>query len=185
MSSSSSYISINRSSVLVLHNVLFLLNVGVSTRTRKPTHPPKLPRPTQKLADPTLMTVGDGSPPPKSDFGGLDGGFSSSKLDPTDETYERRPNLPRFVQIHWYFGEKFGSFWLDTVKILVFLLRSGGEMKILLRSMLDMVLLLRILLRSGDDLKFLLKSGLDVVVFASIFAWILWFLLKFGLVRWF
>ena len=100
MSSSSSYISINRSSVLVLHNVLFLLNVGVSTRTRKPTHPPKLPRPTQKLADPTLMTVGDGSPPPKSDFGGLDGGFSSSKLDPTDETYERRPNLPRFVQIH-------------------------------------------------------------------------------------
>ena len=56
------------------------------------------------------------------------------------------------------------------MKILVFLLRSGGEMKILLRSMLDMVLLLRILLRSGDDLKFLLKSGLDVVVFASIFA---------------
>ena len=56
------------------------------------------------------------------------------------------------------------------MKILVFLLRSGGEMKILLRFGLDMVLLLRFLLRSGNVMKFSLKSGLDVVVFASIFA---------------
>ena len=60
--------------------------------------------------------------------------------------------------------------YFNSVKILVFLLRSGGEMKILLRSRLDVVLLLRFLLRSGDEMKFSLKSGLDVVVFASIFA---------------
>ena len=91
------------------------------------------------------MTVGDGSPPPKTDLGGSDGEFSSSKLDildPTNETEERTPILPRSVQIHRYFDEKFGSFWLDLVKILVlsldpvkilvFLLRYGSEMKILL-----------------------------------------------------
>ena len=96
------------------------------------------------------MIVGDRSPPPKTDLGGSDDGFSSSKPnipDPTDEIKERTPVLPRSVQIHRYSGEKFGSFWLDSVKILVFsldpmkilvfLLRSGGEMKILLGFYLD------------------------------------------------
>ena len=86
------------------------------------------------------MRVGDGSPPPKTDLGGLDGGFSSSKpdiSDPTDESEERTLILPRSIQIHQYFGEKFGSFWLDSVKILVFLLRSSREMKILLNFYLD------------------------------------------------
>ena len=119
------------------------------------------------------MTVGDGSPPPKTDLGRSDGGFSSSTPDIpnlTYKTHERRLDLPRSIQIHRYSYENFGSFWLDLVKILVFLLRSGGEMKILLRFGLDMVLLLRFLLRSGNVMKFSLKSGLDVVVFASIFA---------------
>ena len=107
--------------------------------------------PTQTAwADPTLVTVGDGSPPPKTDLGRSDGEFSSSKLDildPTDETEERTPILPRSVQIHRYFDEKFVSFWLDLVKILVlsldpvkilvFLLRSGSKMKILLDFYLD------------------------------------------------
>ena len=131
----------------------------MSIRTRKPTHPPKPPGPTRKPADPTPVTVGDGSPPPKTVLGGSDGGFSSSKPDipdPTDESEERTPVLPRSVQIRRYSGEKFGSFWLDSakilvfslnpVKILVFLLRSGGEMKILLDFYLDpasVVLLLR------------------------------------------
>ena len=97
------------------------------------------------------MTVGDGSLPPKTDLGGSDGGFSSSKPDipdSTDETEERTPILPRSVQIHQYSGEKFGSFWLDLVKflvfsldpvkILVFLLRSDNEMKILLNFYLDL-----------------------------------------------
>ena len=96
------------------------------------------------------MIVGDRSPPPKTDLGGSDDRFSSSKPnipDPTDEIKERTPVLPRSVQIHRYSGEKFGSFWLDSVKILVFsldpmkilvfLLRSGGEMKFLLGFYLD------------------------------------------------
>ena len=69
------------------------------------THLPKLIEPTQKLADPTPMTVGDGSPPPKTDLGESDGGFSSSKPDKpdlTDETHERRPEFLdpfRFISI--------------------------------------------------------------------------------------
>ena len=97
------------------------------------------------------MRVGNGSPPSKTDLGRSDGGFSSSKpdiSDPTDESKERMLILPRSIQIHRYFGEKFGSFWLDSVKILVFsldpvkilvfLLRSSGEMKILLNFYLDL-----------------------------------------------
>ena len=69
-------------------------------------------------------------------------------------------------------------FSLDPVKILVFLLRSGGEMKILLDFSLDPArcgAFASILLRSGIDFCFdscliLLKSGLDIVLFASIFA---------------
>ena len=122
--------------------------VGVSIRTRKPTHPP---RPTRKSANPTPVTVGDRSPPPKTDLGRSDGGFASSKPnipDPTEKIEERTPVLPRSVQIHRYSGEKFGSFWLDSMKILVFsldpmkilvfLLRSSEEMKILLDFYLDL-----------------------------------------------
>ena len=85
--------------------------------------------------------VRDGSLPLKTDLGRSDGGFSSSKPhipDSTDETEERMPVLPRSVQIHQYSSEKFFSFWLDLVKILVFLLRSDGEMKILLDFYLDL-----------------------------------------------
>ena len=98
--------------------------VRVSIRTRKPTHPP---RPTRKSVNPTPVTVGDRFPPPKTDLGGSDGEFSSSKPDipdPTDKTKERTPVLPRSVQIHRYSGEKFGSFWLDSMKILVFSLED-------------------------------------------------------------
>ena len=112
----------------------------MSIRTRKSTHPSKPPRSTQKLADTTLVTVVDGSPPLKTDLGRSDGGFSSSKPDipdSTDETEERTPVLPRSVHIHQYSGEKFGSFWLDLVKFLVFLLRFDSEMKILLNFYLD------------------------------------------------
>ena len=97
-----------------------------------------------------LVTVGDGSPPPETDLGRSDGGFSSSKpdiSDPTNESEERTPVLPKSVQIHRYSDEKFGSFWLysvkilvfslDPVKILAFLLRSDEEMKILLNFYLD------------------------------------------------
>ena len=80
-------------------------SVGVSIGTRKPTHLPKPPCPTWKPIDPTPVMVGDGSPPPKTDLGGSDGWFSSSKpniLDPTDETHERRPEIRRSVQIHWF-----------------------------------------------------------------------------------
>ena len=64
--------------------------------TQESTHLPKPPGPTRKLTDPTSVTVGDGSPSPKTDLGGSDGGFSSSKPDipdPTDETDERRPEI--------------------------------------------------------------------------------------------
>ena len=54
------------------------------------------------------------------------------------------------------------------------MLRSDGEMKILLKSRLDVVLLLRFLLISGEEMKFLLKSGLDVVVLIFDFAMIWW-----------
>ena len=77
------------------------------------------------------MTVGDGSLPPKTDLGRSDGGFSSLKPDIpnlTYETHERMLDLPRSIQIHRYSCEKFGSFWLDLVKILVFLLRSGEDL---------------------------------------------------------
>ena len=97
-----------------------------------------------------LVMVEDRSPPPKTDLGRSDDRFSSLKPnipDLTDEIKERTPVLPRSVQIHRYSGEKFGSFWLDSVKILVFsldlmkilvfLLRSVGEMKILLGFYLD------------------------------------------------
>ena len=64
--------------------------------TRELTHPPKPLGPTRKLADPTPVMIGDGSPPPKTDLDGSAGGFSSSKPDipnPTDETHERRPEF--------------------------------------------------------------------------------------------
>ena len=60
---------------------------------------PKTDPPTQTArADPTPVTVDNGSLPPKTDLGRLDGGFSSSKPDkpdPIDETHERRSDLPR------------------------------------------------------------------------------------------
>ena len=77
----------------------------MSTPTWEPTHPPKSPGPTRKPADPPSVTVGDGSPPPKTDLGKSDGGFSSLKPDipdSTDETHERRPkflDLFRFISI--------------------------------------------------------------------------------------
>ena len=142
----------------------------MSIRTRKSTHPSKPPRSTQKSADTTPVTVGDGSPPLKTDLGRSDGGFSSSKPDipdSTDETEERTPILPRSVQIHQYSGEKFGSFWLDLVKflvfsldpvkILVFLLRSDNEMKILLNFYLDLTW-------CGAFASILLRSRLDFCV---------------------
>ncbi|XP_050252107.1 uncharacterized protein LOC126698732 [Quercus robur] len=49
--------------------------------------------------------AGDSSPPPKTNLGGSDGGFSSSKLDipdSTDETHERKPEFLdpfRFIDI--------------------------------------------------------------------------------------
>ena len=82
-----------------------LVKVGVSIRTRKPTHPPKPPGPTRKPIDPPPVMVGDRYPPPKTDLGKSDGGFSSSKPDipnSTDETYERRSkflDLFRFISI--------------------------------------------------------------------------------------
>ena len=85
-----------------------LVKLGVSTATRKPTHPPKPSGPIRKPADPTPVMVGDGSPPLKTDWRGSDGGFSSSKPDtpdPTEETHERMPELCRSVQIHQYSGE--------------------------------------------------------------------------------
>ena len=113
------------------------------------------------------MTVRDRSPPPKTDLRKSDGGFASSKPDipdPTNKTEERTPDLPRSVQIHRYSGEKFGSFWLDSMKILVFsldlmkilvfLLRSSGEMKILLDFYLDLAC-------CGAFASILLRSGLD------------------------
>ena len=80
----------------------------MSTRTRKSTHLPKPPRPTRKPVELTTVTVEDGSLPPKTDLDRSDDRFSSSKLDifdPTDETHERKLDLPRFVQIHQYSGE--------------------------------------------------------------------------------
>ena len=57
--------------------------------------------PTQTTrADSTPMTVGDRSSPPKTDLGRSNGGFSSPKLDEldsSDETHERRLNLPRSI----------------------------------------------------------------------------------------
>ena len=84
--------------LLLNHGCLFIVvsRVGVSMPTREPTHPPKPPGPTRKPTNSTPVTVGDGSPSPKTDLGGSDGGFSSSKPDIpdlTDETDERRPEI--------------------------------------------------------------------------------------------
>ena len=42
--------------------------LGVSIGTKKPTHPPKLLEPTQKLVDSTSVMVGDRFSPPKTDL---------------------------------------------------------------------------------------------------------------------
>ena len=73
-------------------------SVGLSTRTRKPTHPFKPTGPTRKPTDPMPVMVGGGSSPQRTDSGGSDDEFSSPKPDepdPTAESRERRPNLPR------------------------------------------------------------------------------------------
>ena len=101
------------------------MSLGLSTRNRKSTHPPKPPRLTQKPTDPP-MTVDCESLPRKTDLGGLDGGLSSPKPDepdPTDVTRERRSDLPRSTQIRW----RFGSFWLDPAIRWKFSLKSGLE----------------------------------------------------------
>ena len=102
------------------------MGLGLSTRNRKLTHLPKLPGPTRKSVDPTPMMVGGGSSPRKINFDELDGGFSFPKLDepdPTDESRERRLDLPRSTQIRW----RFGSFWLDLAMRLKFSLKSRLE----------------------------------------------------------
>jgi len=112
----------------------YLVYLGVSIRTQKLTHPPKLPGLTWRWWRSEMGLHH------QTDLGRSDGGFSSSKLnipDPTGESEERTPVLPRSIQIHWYSGEKFGSFWLDSVKILVFLLRFGGGDEDLLDFYLD------------------------------------------------
>ena len=101
-------------------------HIGLSTRNRKLTHPPKPTKPTQKPANPTPVEVGGRSSPRKTNLGGSDGGFSFPKPDEpdlTDETRERRPNLPRSTQIQ----QRFGSFWLDLAMRWKFSLKSGLE----------------------------------------------------------
>ena len=101
------------------------MSLGLSTRNRKSTHPPKPPRLTRKPTD-LPVTVDGRSLPRKTDLGGLDGRFSSPKPDepnPTDVTRERRSDLPRSTQIRW----RFGSFWLDLAIRWKFSLKSGLE----------------------------------------------------------
>ena len=109
------------------------MKLGLSTRNRKPTHSPKPPGLTRKPTDSMPVTVGGGSSPRKTDLDGSDGGFSSPKPDepdPTDETRERRPDLPRSTQIRW----RFGSFWLDPAMRWKFSLKSKLEVVFLFRS---------------------------------------------------
>ena len=79
---------------------IWTLDIRVSTKTQKPTHLSKPLGLTQKPTNPMPVIVSGGSLPPKADLGGLDGGFSSPKLDepnPTNKTHERWPDLPRSV----------------------------------------------------------------------------------------
>ena len=65
-----------------------VVHLGLSTENWYPTHPKKSSDPARVPADPTPVTVGGGSPPPKPLTGGSVGGFSppkSEKLEPTGE----------------------------------------------------------------------------------------------------
>nr|POF16868.1 hypothetical protein CFP56_17436 [Quercus suber] len=108
------------------------------------------------------VTVSDGSLPPKTNLGGSNDGFSSSKPnipDPTDETHERRPEFLdpfRFISI--------------PVKA-----RSSDEKKFSLKSKLDAGVFASFLLRSGDFLSnlslmlwFFFDFCLDQEIFAQI-----------------
>ena len=53
-----------------------MVGVGVSNRNQDPTHPPNPSDPAREPADPTSMTVGDGSLPPEPKNDGSVGGFS-------------------------------------------------------------------------------------------------------------
>ena len=62
--------------------------LGLSTETRYPTHPKKPSDPAREPSDPTLVTVGGGSPPPEPVTGRSVAGFSlpkSEKPEPTGE----------------------------------------------------------------------------------------------------
>ena len=60
--------------------------VGVSNQTRYPTHPSNPVDPAREPADPTPVTVGGGSPIPKSESGGSVDGLKHGKPISTDPT---------------------------------------------------------------------------------------------------
>ena len=60
--------------------------LGVSNQTRYPTHPPNPSDPAWEPADPKSVTVGGGSPIPKSESGGSVDGLKHGKPISTDPT---------------------------------------------------------------------------------------------------
>ena len=67
-----------------------MVHLGLSTENWYPTHPKKSSDPARVPADPTPVTVGGGSPPPKPLTGGSVGGFSppkSEKPEPPAKTH--------------------------------------------------------------------------------------------------
>ena len=73
-----------------LNNVALIptqyMGVGVSNQIRYPTHPPNPADPDREPADPTPVTVGGGSPIPKSESGGSVDGLKHGKPISTDPT---------------------------------------------------------------------------------------------------
>ena len=62
------------------------MSLGVSNQTRYPTHPPNPPDPAREPADPTSVTVGGGSPIPKSESGRSVDGLKHGKPTSTYPT---------------------------------------------------------------------------------------------------
>ena len=63
-----------------------MVGVGVSNRNQDPTHPPNPSDPAREPADPTSMTVDDGSLPPEPKNDGSVGGFSPQNPKKPDRT---------------------------------------------------------------------------------------------------
>ena len=80
--------------------------IGLSNKTKDPTHPVKSTRPELLVVRPDYLVVGGGFLPSQTDFGGSSGGSSLPQPDPPDPTVMYNLQCSRFSVLSFFLSLK-------------------------------------------------------------------------------